>query len=205
MRSYRKFLLRGGAALCAALGWLAVAQAAETKGPVTDEIGVLVIPKGAPIQIGGYWVLSGADTALGTDQKRAVEIAVKDIGGKLVGHPIKLNTEDSLCNAEGGQTAATKLAANPNTLIVIGPSCSSEATPGAPILWKAGITSIGPSPTAPPLTAADRKPEYAGFVRTVYSDVDQGKSDAKWFHDVLKVSKVVTIHDGSPYARGLAL
>jgi hypothetical protein len=109
MRSYRKFLLRGGVALCAALGWLAVAQAAETKGPVTDEIGVLVIPKGAPIQIGGYWVLSGPDTALGLDQKRAVEIAVKE-KGKLVGHPIKFSAEDSLCNAEGGQTAATKLA-----------------------------------------------------------------------------------------------
>lgn len=205
MPSVRKFALLSGVALCAALGVIAAAQAAETKGPVTDDIGVWVIPKGAPIQIGGYWVLSGPDTALGTDQKRAVEIAIKNIGGKLVGHPIKFNAEDSLCNSEGGQTAATKLAANPNTVIVIGPACSSAATPGAPILWKAGITSIGTSPTAPPLTASDRKPEYAGFVRTVYSDVDQGKSDAKYFHDVLKVQKVVTIHDGSPYARGLAL
>src|ERR1700687_3294073 len=126
MRSYRKLLFRGGAALCAALGWLAVANAAETKGPVTDDIGVLVIPKGAPIQIGGYWVLSGPDTALGTDQKRAVEVAIKDIRGKLVGHPIKFTAEDSLCNAEGGQTAATKIAANSNIAIVIGPSCSSE-------------------------------------------------------------------------------
>src|SRR5262249_59562495 len=140
----------GAMALCAGLAGLAVARAAETKGPVTDEIGVLVIPKGAPIQIGGYWVLSGADTALGLDQKRAVEIAVKE-KGKLAGHPIKFSAEDSLCNAEGGQTAATKLAANPNFAIVIGPSCSSEATPGAPILWKAGITSIGTSPTAPKL------------------------------------------------------
>jgi branched-chain amino acid transport system substrate-binding protein len=204
MRSYRKFVLRGGAALCAAVGWIAVAQAAETKGPVTDEIGVLVIPKGAPIQIGGYWVLSGADTALGLDQKRAVEIAIKEINGKLVGHPIKFNVEDSLCNAEGGQTAGTKLAANPNTAIVIGPSCSSEATPAAPILWKAGITSIGTSPTAPKLTAEDRKPEYDGFVRTVYSDAYQGASDAKWIHDVLKLNTMVTVHDGSPYAQGLA-
>src|SRR3984885_9107497 len=94
--------------MCLALVVLhAGCAAAETKGPVTDDIGVLVIPKGAPIQIGGYWVLSGADTALGTDQKRAVEIAIKDVGGKLVGHPIKFNAEDGLCNAEGGQTAAT--------------------------------------------------------------------------------------------------
>jgi branched-chain amino acid transport system substrate-binding protein len=181
-----------------------VAEAKETKGPVTDDIGVLVIPKGAPIQIGGYWVLSGADTALGSDQKRAVEIAIKDIGGKLVGHPIKFTAEDSLCNAEGGQTAATKIASNPQVAIVIGPSCSSEATPGAPILWKAGITSIGTSPTAPALTASTRKPEYDGFVRTVYSDIDQGAADAKYVHDQLKVQKIVTVHDGSPYAQQLA-
>ena len=204
MQAY-KFVQRSLLALGVALGSIAVAQAAETKGPVTDDIGVFVIPKGAPIQIGGYWVLSGADTALGLDQKRAVEIAIKEHGGKLLGHPVKFNVEDSLCNAEGGQTAATKLAANPNTVIVIGPSCSSEATPGAPILWKAGITSIGTSPTAPPLTAADRKPEYAGFVRTVYSDAYQGDADAKWMWNVLKVKTIVTVHDGSPYAKGLAM
>jgi branched-chain amino acid transport system substrate-binding protein len=194
-----------GAVMTALLCAAARADAAETKGPVTDDIGVVVIPKNAPIQIGGYWVLSGADTALGTDAKRAVEIAIKEIGGKLVGHPIKLNAEDSLCNAEGGQTAATKLAANPNTVIVIGPSCSSEATPAAPILWKAGITSIGSSPTAPALTLPTRKPEYDGFVRTVYSDIDQGRADAKYVHDVLKKQSVVTVHDGSPYAQQLSV
>src|SRR5262249_37574613 len=120
MRSLSQFLFRSGVALCASVGWLAVAQAAETKGPVTDDIGVLVIPKGAPVQIGGYWVLSGADAALGLDQKRAVEIAVKE-KKTLAGHPIKFSAEDSLCNAEGGQTAATKLAANPNLAILIGP------------------------------------------------------------------------------------
>jgi len=194
-----------GVMAIAALAAYPAADAKETKGPVTDDIGVLVIPKGAPIQIGGYWVLSGPDTALGTDQKRAVEVAIKDIGGKLLGHPIKFNAEDSLCNAEGGQTAATKLAANPATAIVVGPSCSSEATPGAPILWKAGITSIGTSPTAPSLTLPTRKPEYDGFVRTVYSDADQGAADAKYVHDVLKAQKIVTVHDGSPYAQQLSV
>jgi branched-chain amino acid transport system substrate-binding protein len=197
-----------GLLACAAVAFAALAMpsmAAETKGPVTDDIGVLVIPKGAPIQIGGYWVLSGADTALGTDQKRAVEVAIKDIGGKLVGHPIKFTAEDSLCNPEGGQTAATKIAANPAIAIVIGPSCSSEATPGAPILWKAGITSIGTSPTAPSLTLPTRKPEYDGFVRTCYSDAEQGAADAKYVHDVLKATKIVTVHDGSPYAQQLSV
>src|SRR5271168_2216512 len=163
---YRKHLT---ASICAALAVAAfsAASAAETKGPVTDDVGVLVIPKGAPIQFGAYWVMSGADSALGIDEKRGVEIAIKDQGGTLVGHPIKLNVEDDGCNAEGGQTAATKLAANPNTVIVLGPACSSAATPGAPILWKAGITDIATATTAPKLTAPDRKPEYDGYMRTV--------------------------------------
>ena len=124
-RTLTTALLSALAAFCAAS-----ASAAETKGPVTDDLGVLVIPKGAPIQFGAYWVMSGADSALGIDEKRGVEIAIKDQGGTLVGHPIKLNVEDDGCNAEGGQTAATKLAANPNTAIVLGPACSSAATSG---------------------------------------------------------------------------
>src|SRR6266567_3127177 len=72
-------------------------MAVQTLGPVTDEIGVIRIPKGAPIQIGGSWVLSGPDTASGLDQKRGAEIAFKQLGGKLLDHPLKLNAEDDLC------------------------------------------------------------------------------------------------------------
>jgi branched-chain amino acid transport system substrate-binding protein len=44
---------------CAGLVFIALAatpaaRAAETKGPVTDPVGVITIPKGAPIQFGGY-------------------------------------------------------------------------------------------------------------------------------------------------------
>lgn len=178
--------------------------AAQTVGPVTDDIGVIRVPKGAPIQIGGYWVLSGADTALGLDSKRGAELAIKDAGGKLLGHPIKFNVEDDGCNAEGGQTATTKLAANPQTVIVLGPACSSAATPGAPILWQAGITNICNACSAPALTDPARKPGYAGFARTIASDKDQGASDAKYIYEVLKAKTLATVHDGSPYAQQLA-
>src|SRR5246500_845921 len=182
---------------------MAYTATAATVGPVTDDLGVIRIAKGAPIQIGAYWVLSGADTALGLDEKRGVEIAFKELGGKTLGHPLKLNAEDDGCNAEGGQTAATKLAANPQTVIVLGPACSSAATPGAPILWQQGVVNICTACTAPALTSADRKPEYEGFARTVFSDSEQGKADATYVHDVAKAQSVVTIHDGSPYAQQL--
>jgi branched-chain amino acid transport system substrate-binding protein len=194
-----------GATLGCTLPLLAVPSAhAATVGPVTDPLGVIRIPKGAPIQIGGYWVISGPDTALGTDSMRGAEVSFKDHGNAIDGHPIKFSVEDDGCNAEGGQTAATKLAANPNIVIVLGPACSSAATPAAPILWRAGITDIGTACTAPALTAADRKPEYDGFVRTVFSDAEQGKADAEWIHNKLGAKTVVAIHDGSPYAQQLA-
>ena len=176
---------------------------AETLGPVTDEIGVVKIAKGAPILIGGYWTLSGPDTALGLDQKRAVEIAFDDAGNEVAGHPIKLIAEDGQCNAEGGQTAATKLASNQQIAVVVGPDCSSSATPGAPILWKAGIPSVGTSTTAPSLTAPDRKPGYHGYLRTVYNDLAAGAADAEYFYNQLSCRTLATVHDGSPYAEQL--
>jgi branched-chain amino acid transport system substrate-binding protein len=205
LRTVLKEYSRGLAKICTAVGLVAIAHAASaaTVGPVTDPIGVIRIAKGAPVQIGAYWVLSGADTALGLDEKRGVEIAFKDLGGKVLGHPLKLNAEDDGCNAEGGQTAATKLAANPQTVIVLGPACSSAATPGAPILWQQGIVDICTACTAPALTSPDRKPEYDGFARTVFSDSEQGKADATYVHNVVKAQSVVTIHDGSPYAQQL--
>ena len=66
---------------------------AEAQAPVTDPMGVVRIPKGAPIQIGAYWVMSGADTAMGIDSKRGAELAFRAIGNKLLGHPIKFNAE----------------------------------------------------------------------------------------------------------------
>jgi branched-chain amino acid transport system substrate-binding protein len=196
---------RGLVGVLAAVALLVATPAAMavTVGPVTDDIGVVRIPKGAPIQIGGMWVISGADTALGLDEQRGVQIAFKDLGGKVLDHPLKLNTEDDQCNAEGGQTAATKLAANPQTVVVLGPACSSVATPGAPILWQAGIVDICTACTAPALTASTRKPEYAGFARTVFSDAEQGKADAEYIAKVAKAKSIVTIHDGSPYAQQL--
>ena len=117
--------------------------------PIQDTVGVVTIKPGDPIHIACWMVIAGPDASLGTDTKRGVEIAVDDKGGKLLGHPIKVSAQDTGCNAEGGQAAATKLAADPTIVAAIGSNCSSEARPGAPILWKAGIATDSPSNTAP--------------------------------------------------------
>ncbi|MGE0093066.1 MAG: branched-chain amino acid ABC transporter substrate-binding protein [Alphaproteobacteria bacterium] len=190
-------------ALAVATTLIAVPAQAVQVGPVNDPIGVVKINKGAPIVLGGFWVLSGADTALGLDSKRAAEVYFKQIGNKVVGHPIKFVVEDDQCNAEGGQTAGTKLAANQQLVGALGSACSSASTAAAPILWKQGIVDICTACTAPRLTSPERSPEFAGFARTVFSDAEQAKGDANWMYTVQGWKTAATIHDGSPYAQQL--
>jgi len=171
--------------------------------PPTDPIGVVTIKPGEPLHIAYWFVVAGPDASLGTDTKRGVEIAIDDKGGKLLGFDIKLTGEDSACNAEGGTAAATKLAADPTIVVAIGSNCSSEARPGAPILWKAGIATVSPSNTAPFLTEPGRGPDYDGYLRTAHNDRVQGAVAARFAWEVLKLKTAATIHDGSPYAEAL--
>jgi branched-chain amino acid transport system substrate-binding protein len=190
-------------ALCAALGAAFATPPAAAQEPVKDPIGVVRVAKGQPITIAYWLVVAGPDASLGIDSRRGIEIAIDD-KKTVLGHPIRLIGEDSGCNAEGGVTAATKLAANPAIVAAIGSSCSSEAVPGAPILWKAGIATVSPSNTAPRLTAPERGPTFDGYFRTAHNDKVQGRVAAEFARKVLKVGKAATIHDGSPYAEGLA-
>lgn len=196
-------LTLGVALLVVALSSYFAAVPAATMGPVTDPVGVVKIAKGQPLTIAYWLVVAGPDASLGIDSRRGIEIAIADKGGRLLGHPIRLIGEDSGCNAEGGVTAATKLAANKAIVAAIGSNCSSEAVPGAPILWKAGIVTVSPSNTAPKLTAPDRGPTYDGYLRTAHNDKVQGRVAAEFAFKSLKVKRAATIHDGSPYAEGL--
>jgi branched-chain amino acid transport system substrate-binding protein len=183
---------------------LASAQQAKPAFKVEDPIGVVKIKPGEPIHMACWMVVVGADASLGTDTKRGVEIAIEDKGGKVLGFPIKLTVQDTGCNAEGGQAAATKLAADPTIVAAIGSSCSSEARPGVPILWKAGISTVSPSATSPDLTDPKKRgPEFDRFLRTAHNDKVQGTPAAEFAFKVLKVKRAATIHDGSIYAEKL--
>lgn len=176
---------------------------AETLGGVTDPIGVVKVAKGQPVFIGGMMVLAGPDLALGLDASRGAEVAFDDHKNMVAGHPIKYLPEDAGCSVEGGQAAATRLAANKNIVAVIGPACSSEARGGAPILWNVGIPNADTSATAPALTAPDRPVGLQGLARFVYNDADAAAA-AVTYAKSLKVTKVATLHDGSLYAQSLA-
>jgi branched-chain amino acid transport system substrate-binding protein len=169
----------------------------------TDALRCVTIAPSDPVHIAYWGVLSGADGSLGEDSKRGVEIAIDDMGGKFQGHSILLTTEDAGCTPEGGATAATKLATDQSLVGLIGSSCSDETVGGIATITKAGLTTISPSNTRPVLTATDRGPDYAGYLRTAHSDAFQGKAVAEFAYNFLKVTKAATLHDGSTYAQAL--
>jgi branched-chain amino acid transport system substrate-binding protein len=170
--------------------------------PPQDEIGVVEIKPGEPIVLAGALVIAGPDASLGTDSMRGIEIAIDDLGGELLGHKIELIKEDTGCNPEGGQAAATKLAANPKLVAIVGTSCSSEARVMAPVINDAGMVMVSPSNTAPDLT--DPAKHVEAYLRTAHNDKVQGKVAAEFAFNYLKVKKAATIHDGSLYAEQLA-
>jgi branched-chain amino acid transport system substrate-binding protein len=179
---------------------IAFAFSAQAKDP----IGEVTLRPGEPIHIAYWVVISGPNTSLGTDVVRGIEIAMDDFGGQIKGFPLKLSGQDAGCSAEGGQAAATKLAADPTIVAAIGSTCSSAAKPGVPILWKAGIPTVSPSNTAPFLTDPERGSGYDGYARTCHNDKVQGAIAAEFAFKQKGYKTAATVHDGSVYAEQLA-
>ncbi len=185
-------------------GLLALAAVAPVSAQAPeDPLGVVTIPPGEPVVIAGWGVNSGADASLGTDWMNSMKVVADDRGEELLGHPLELVFEDGLCTPEGGATAAQKLAADTTIVGLIGSACSDETVGGIAAITNAGLTTISPSNTRPALTAEDRGPEFAGYLRTAHNDLVQGAFVADFAYNVLGARTAATLHDGSAYAEAL--
>ena len=166
----------------------------------TDPLGCVEVASAESIRVGTLLTMTTPDSPYGIDAVRGVEIAIAD-RKQILGHSIELVKEDDLCSKAGGQAGATKLAADPKIVGVIGTTCSSATEPASKILSDAGMVLISPSSTAPSLT--DPATHQAGFLRTIYNDKVQGQSVAQFVFNVLGARTMVTIHDGTPYPKQL--
>ena len=175
-----------------------------------DQFGCIQLGAGEPIKLGGELTISGDTASLGQDSANGVKLAIDHLDGKFDGTPGKLlgrsvnfSVEDSGCTAEGGQSAATRIAADPKIVGVIGTSCSSEALGVSDrILSDKGVLLFSPSNTNPNLTSeGTHQPFYA---RTAHNDKIQGAVVANFAVDQLKAKTAATINDESPYADALA-
>jgi branched-chain amino acid transport system substrate-binding protein len=189
---------------CAAA--LAGCQLAVVPFECGDAIGCAEIAAGDPVKIGVLQVLSGDLQLLGQRNLRSIELALDDRGGELLGHPIELKIEDSLCSREGGSTAAAKTVADPQIVGIIGPSCSGAAAAAMKVVSETGLVMISGSSSSPSLTSVGGEPGSdwrPGFFRTAQNDALSGRAAATFAIEELGVTRAATINDGDPYTRGL--
>ncbi len=167
----------------------------------TDAIGCVEIAAGESIHLAYSLATSGAVAFLGEDSLGGIQIAIGE-RGQVHGHDINLTGEDDLCSAEGGQTAATAIAADPTVVAVIGTNCSSAGVAGLPTLSEAGLTICSTSATSPRLTDPNDA-WLPGYFRSAHNDKFQGRLAAEFVYNELGARSAATIHDGSPYADSL--
>ena len=173
-----------------------------------DELGCVEVGPDDPIVIASILAMSGPQSYYGADTLGGIELAILGRDGMLLGRDIELVEEDSYCAAEGGQTAAQRVAADESIVGVIGTTCSGAAQGAMPIISEAGMLMISSSNTSPSLTndnADEGGTYYPGYFRTAHNDLFQGAMGAKFAVEVVKAGKVATIHDGDPYTEGLAV
>lgn len=176
----------------------------------TVQFGCVTYGSGEPIQLGTLLAISGSVAFLGLDSQHGVSLAIDNLDGnfdgkpgQLLGHDVKMVNEDDGCSAEGGQAGATKLAANPKIVAVIGTSCSSSALGVADKIFSdKGILLISPSNTNPNLTAEGTHQPF--YLRTAHNDKIQGAVVADFASKKLAAKTAATINDESPYADALA-
>ena len=178
-------------------------------GHCMDALGCVEVGSDEPIVVGAMLTVSGATSFYGEDSRGGIELAIMGREGMMVmGREVELVVEDSLCSAEGGQSAAQRMAADETVVGIIGTTCSGAAQGALPIISEAGMLMISPSNTSPSLTNDDRDAGgtyLPGYFRTAHNDLFQGALGARFAVEVLGAGSVATIHDGDPYTEGLAV
>ncbi len=178
---------------------------ALASGHCMDALGCVEVGPDDPIAVGAMLTVSGAVSFLGEDSQGGIELAILAREGMLLGREIELVVEDSLCSAEGGQSAAQRLTADETIVGIIGTNCSSAAQGALPIVSEAGMLMIAPSNTSPSLTNEDADAggsHLPGYFRTSHNDLFLGAMSAQFAVDALRVGALATVHDGDPYTEG---
>lgn len=161
-------------------------------------------------KIGVISPTSGGLSALGIGIKNSVDLAIRQANesNAIPGWKLELAAEDDAENPDTGKNAATKLAADPEVVGVVGTLQSSIAQQVQPVLSSADVVQVSPANTNDTLTkgatweTAPKRP-YPTYFRVCAVDSLQGPFAAQYVYNDLKFTKVATVHDKLTYGQGL--
>ncbi len=136
-------------AVCCLLGAGALSTPAAAFAPAASRTHTVTIGVIAPIDAGL--------TSFGQGIRDSVRLAVKQANATkpIKGWRVTVRVLDDSSDPVKGKAAATKLAADPNVVAVVGPYNSGVAQAMLPVLVKRGIALVSPSNTLTSLTLGD--------------------------------------------------
>ena len=169
------------------------------------------------LAIGMTFPLTGTLALQAGQVRDAVLYAISEANDKggVAGYKFRDLTFDDASPTTGqydpalAATNARKLLQDASVIAAVGPLNSGSAKAVSPIYSQGGMATISGSATNPDLTAPRFAQIYrpAGppiFFRTVTTDAYQGPNLANYFHEELKIEKVVVLDDGGAYGVGMA-
>ncbi len=109
----------------------------------------------AEITLGAVHDLSGATALYGTSIQKGIDLAVKQMNEQHFlgeGVTVKVAYEDAAGDPKQAIAAFEKLIANPDVVVILGPTLSSEAKSADPVAQEAGMPVIASSNTATGIT-----------------------------------------------------
>lgn len=162
------------------------------------EWGTIRIPPRSPVKIGMGTMLTGDYAGMGIDMMHGAEMAVKE-KGRVLGHPVILQTEDDGCAGPPSVVIAEKLCNDPLVAGVVGYMCSGGSKPASDIHNKYKVVMVSPSSTALELTSR----KIPIFFRTCWNDRIQAQRAAD-FAASRGWKRVAVLHDKSDYGQSLA-
>jgi branched-chain amino acid transport system substrate-binding protein len=186
--------------------WLCACEKPAPPFRCADTLGCVNIEPGQPIKIGIIQELTGEVAPLGIEQVRGIQLAIDDHDGKILGRSLAMQMEEGGCSGEGGANAALKILADPQTVAILGTTCSGSARTASAAMSKAGLTMISGNNSAPYLTSIGSKPApdyHPGYFRTAPNEEYSGRAAATFAFQKLGIRKAATLNDGDIYTMGL--
>ena len=158
-------------------------------------------PTGAPIIVGEYGSMTGAQATFGVSTDDGVKLAVAacNAAGGVHGRPVKLVLFDDAGKSQDANDGVERLIEQDHAVAIIGEVASSLSLAGGGVAQRLGVPMISPSSTNAKVT------QIGDMVsRVCFIDSFQGMIDAKFAVEQLKLTKAAVLYNrAQAYSTGL--
>ncbi|MGH7776981.1 MAG: ABC transporter substrate-binding protein [Candidatus Dormibacterales bacterium] len=152
---------------------------------------------GSPIKVGGILPFTGVFAPNAADLKAGWDLAAKDFGTKVDGHPIQSTFLDAHSDPNAGLSDARQLVDSNHVNVLIGPITASVGLSVRSIVASSGVPTLYPSACPDELATTDKLPN---MVMTGWTCDQPTLNFGKYVYDKLGYHHVTTI--GLDYAFG---